>query len=58
MNMRSPTVQDSDLSARTKIREAALSLFGTEGFAVSVRAMTKAMPLPCRLRRSNHSPVC
>ena len=35
--MRSPTVQDSDLSARTKIREAALNLFGTEGFAVSVR---------------------
>jgi AcrR family transcriptional regulator len=42
MNMRSPTVQDSDLSARTKIREAALSLFGTEGFAVSVRAIADA----------------
>ena len=40
--MRSPTVQDSDLSARTKIREAALSLFGTEGFAVSVRAISDA----------------
>ena len=39
MNMRSPTVQDSDLSTRTKIREAALSLFGSEGFAVSVRAI-------------------
>ena len=39
MSMRSPTVQDSDLSARTKIREAALRLFGTEGFAVSVRAI-------------------
>jgi AcrR family transcriptional regulator len=40
--MRSPTVQDSDLSTRTKIREAALSLFGTEGFAVSVRAIADA----------------
>jgi TetR/AcrR family transcriptional regulator, regulator of cefoperazone and chloramphenicol sensitivity len=40
--MRSPTVQDSDLSARTKIREAALSLFATEGFAVSVRAIANA----------------
>ena len=42
MNMRSPTVQDSDLSARTKIREAALNLFGAEGFAVSVRAIAEA----------------
>src|ERR1700679_2065913 len=42
MTMRSPTVQDSDLSARTKIREAALNLFGTEGFAVSVRAIADA----------------
>jgi AcrR family transcriptional regulator len=42
MSMRSPTVQDSDLSTRTKIREAALSLFGTEGFAVSVRAIADA----------------
>ena len=42
MNMRSPTVQDADLSARTKIREAALNLFGTEGFAVSVRAIAEA----------------
>jgi AcrR family transcriptional regulator len=42
MNMRSPTVQDSDLSARTKIREAALNLFGAEGFAVSVRAIADA----------------
>jgi AcrR family transcriptional regulator len=40
--MRSPTVQDSDLSARTRIREAALSLFGSEGFAVSVRAIADA----------------
>jgi AcrR family transcriptional regulator len=42
MSMRSPTVQDSDLSARTKIREAALRLFGTKGFAVSVRAIADA----------------
>jgi AcrR family transcriptional regulator len=42
MNVQSPTVQDSDLSARTKIREAALNLFGTEGFAVSVRAIADA----------------
>jgi AcrR family transcriptional regulator len=42
MSMRSPTVQDSDLSARTKIREAALNLFGAEGFAVSVRAIADA----------------
>jgi TetR/AcrR family transcriptional regulator, regulator of cefoperazone and chloramphenicol sensitivity len=42
MTMRSPTVQDSDLSARTRIREAALNLFGTEGFAVSVRAIADA----------------
>jgi AcrR family transcriptional regulator len=40
--MRSPTVQDSDLSARTKIREAALSLFGAEGYAVSIRAIADA----------------
>jgi AcrR family transcriptional regulator len=40
--MRSPTLQDSDLSARTKIREAALSLFGAEGFGVSVRAIADA----------------
>jgi AcrR family transcriptional regulator len=42
MSMRSPTVQDSDLSTRTKIREAALGLFGTEGFAVSVRVIADA----------------
>ena len=42
MTMRSPTVQDSDLSARTKIRETALSLFGTEGFAVSLRTIADA----------------
>jgi AcrR family transcriptional regulator len=42
MSVRSPTVQDSDLSARTKIREAALSLFGSEGFGVSVRTIAGA----------------
>ena len=42
MSMRSPTVHDSDLSTRTKIREAALALFGAEGFAVSVRAIADA----------------
>jgi tetracycline repressor-like protein len=42
MSMRSPTVQDSDLSTRTKIREAALGLFGTEGFTVSVRVIADA----------------
>jgi len=40
--MRSPTVQDSDLSTRTKIREAALGLFGTVGFTVSVRVIANA----------------
>ena len=40
--MRSPTVQDSDLSTRTKIREAALRLFGSDGFSVSVRAIADA----------------
>ena len=40
--MRSPTVQDSDLSTRTKIREAALRLFGNNGFSVSVRAIADA----------------
>ena len=40
--MRSPTVQDSDLSARAKIREAALGLFGTSGFAVSLRTIAQA----------------
>jgi AcrR family transcriptional regulator len=40
--MRYPTLQDSDLSARTKIREAALSLFGAEGFGVSVRTIADA----------------
>jgi AcrR family transcriptional regulator len=42
VTMRSPTVQDSDISTRTKIREAALGLFGTEGFAVSIRAIADA----------------
>ena len=42
MSMRSPTVQDSDLSTRTKIREAALGLFGTVGFTVSVRVIAEA----------------
>jgi AcrR family transcriptional regulator len=40
--MRSPTVQDSDLSARAKIREAALGLFGTSGFGVSLRTIAQA----------------
>jgi AcrR family transcriptional regulator len=40
--MRSPTVQDSDLSARAKIREAALRLFGTSGFGVSLRTIAQA----------------
>ncbi|MGA3183439.1 MAG: TetR/AcrR family transcriptional regulator [Candidatus Dormibacteria bacterium] len=40
--MRSPTVQDSDLSARAKIREAALGLFGTAGFGVSLRTVAQA----------------
>jgi TetR/AcrR family transcriptional regulator, regulator of cefoperazone and chloramphenicol sensitivity len=39
VSVRSPTVKDSELSARTKIREAALTLFGTAGFGVSVRAI-------------------
>ena len=42
MSMRSPTVQDSELSTRTKIREAALGLFGAEGFAVSIRVIADA----------------
>ncbi len=42
MSMRSPTVQDSDLSARAKIREAALGLFGTAGFGVSLRTVAQA----------------
>jgi len=42
VSMRSPTVQDSDLSARAKIREAALGLFGTAGFGVSLRTVAQA----------------
>ncbi len=42
MGMRSPTVQDSDLSARAKIREAALRLFGSSGFGVSLRTIAMA----------------
>jgi AcrR family transcriptional regulator len=40
--MRSPTVQESDLSTRTKIREAALALFGAQGFGVSIRTIADA----------------
>ena len=40
--MRSPTLQDSDLSARAKIREAALRLFGRSGFGVSLRTIAQA----------------
>ena len=40
--MRSPTLPDSDLSARAKIREAALRLFGTSGFGVSLRTIAQA----------------
>jgi AcrR family transcriptional regulator len=35
-------VQDSDLSARAKIREAALGLFGTSGFGVPLRTVAQA----------------
>jgi AcrR family transcriptional regulator len=35
-------VQESDLSARAKIREAALGLFGTSGFGVSLRTIAEA----------------
>jgi len=37
----SPTVQDSDLNARAKIREAALGLFAASGFGVSLRAIAE-----------------
>ena len=37
MSTHSPTVQESDLSARAKIRETALGLFATSGFGVSLR---------------------
>jgi len=37
----SPTVQSSDLSARAKIREAALRLFAREGFGVSLRTVAE-----------------
>ena len=40
--MHSATVQDSDLSARAKIREAALGLFGRSGFGVSLRTVARA----------------
>ena len=42
MSSRSPTVQGSDLSARAKIREAALGLFGSSGFGVSLRTVAQA----------------
>ncbi len=35
----SPTVQQSDLSTRARIREAALALFGSSGFGVPLRAI-------------------
>ncbi|MGO8687330.1 MAG: TetR/AcrR family transcriptional regulator [Candidatus Dormibacteria bacterium] len=38
----SPTLQDSDLSARAKIREAALGLFAASGFGVSLRTVAEA----------------
>lgn len=38
----SPTLRESDLSARARIREAALDLFGRRGFDVSVRAIAQA----------------
>jgi len=40
--MHSATVLDSDLSARAKIREAALGLFGRSGFGVSLRTVARA----------------
>lgn len=40
--MTSPTARASDLTARAKIREAALELFGSAGFAVSVRTIADA----------------
>lgn len=40
--MRSPTLQGSDLSARARIREAALALFASEGFGVSLRTIADA----------------
>jgi TetR/AcrR family transcriptional regulator, regulator of cefoperazone and chloramphenicol sensitivity len=42
MNVRSPTAQTSDLNARARIREAALALFGSEGFAVPLRTIADA----------------
>jgi AcrR family transcriptional regulator len=35
------TVQDTDLTARARIREAALRLFGRVGFGVSIRAIAE-----------------
>jgi TetR/AcrR family transcriptional regulator, regulator of cefoperazone and chloramphenicol sensitivity len=40
--MTSPTVQQADLSTRARIREAALALFGSEGFAVPLRIIAEA----------------
>jgi TetR/AcrR family transcriptional regulator, regulator of cefoperazone and chloramphenicol sensitivity len=37
-----PTVQQSDLSTRARIREAALALFGSAGFGVSLRTIADA----------------
>jgi len=38
----SPTVQQSDLSTRARIREAALALFGSAGFGVPLRTIADA----------------
>ncbi len=40
--MPSPTVQQSDLGTRARIREAALTLFGSAGFGVPLRAIADA----------------
>ncbi|MGD1033340.1 MAG: TetR/AcrR family transcriptional regulator [Candidatus Dormibacteria bacterium] len=42
MSAHSPTVQESDLSARAKIREAAMGLFAASGFGVSLRTVAQA----------------
>jgi TetR/AcrR family transcriptional regulator, regulator of cefoperazone and chloramphenicol sensitivity len=42
MTVSSPTTQASDLNARARIREAALALFGSAGFAVPLRTIADA----------------
>ena len=42
MNLRSPTVLDSNLSTRARIREAALGLFGSDGLSEMIRTRTAA----------------